>query len=180
MASIERALIKAAASLTLIPLISSCNGDLGTTAVNIPLSPAVGTMRTQEFTAKTGAYQVFIGLGAIPTDQATCLAARPAELLGKKVKYPSRPCKALTPPLGATSWTVTKKGIPVAHGGVPGFPWQWLPSSIGDGSISWIGLGEFSTDPGSRYVVEVTVHPGAIPLEQVHPRLKIESPWSGP
>jgi hypothetical protein len=170
----------AAASLALVPLISSCNVDLGTTAIDMPLSPTVGTVRTQEFVAKRGSYEVFIGLGAIQTDEVSCLAARPAEFLGKKVQYPDRPCKALTPPLGPTSWTVTKEGTPVAHGGVPGLPWQWLPSSIGDGTMSWMGLGGFSTEPGSRYVVEVTVHPSAVPLYQVHPRLKNESPWSGP
>jgi hypothetical protein len=178
--AVKRTFIVTAASAALSPLIASCNVDLGTTAIDMPLSPTVGIVRTQEFVARKGGYDVFIGLGAIPTDQATCLAARPPEFGGKKLQYPDRPCKALTPPLGATSWTVTKEGIPVAHGGVPGFPWQWGPSSVGDGTISWIGLGWFSTEPGSQYVVEVTVHPSAVSLDQVHPRLKIESPWSGP
>jgi hypothetical protein len=177
---VKRTFITAAAGAALPLLIASCNVDLGTTAIDMPLSPTVGTVRTQEFVAKTGSYEVFIGLGAIQTDEATCLAARPAEFLGKKVQYPDRPCKALTPPLGATSWTVTKEGTPVAHGGVPGLPWQWLPSSVGDGTMSWLGLGGFSTDRGSHYVVEVTVHASGVSLDQVHPRLKIESPWSGP
>jgi len=161
-------------------LMTSCNVGHETVAINMPLSPTVGLIRTEEFVAMTGGYDIDIGLEAIPTDEATCLAARPAEFGGKKMEYRDRPCKALTPPLGATSWAVTREGIPVAHGGVPGFPWQWLPSSTGDGTMSWISVGWFSTEPGARYVVEVTVQRSEVPLEQVHPRLRIESPWSGP
>lgn len=166
-------------SLAVCILTAGCGADLGSTALNIPLSPSIGHVRTPEFvTSNDYRYQIFIGVPAIQTDEATCLAVRPVEFNGKKLEYPNRPCRALTPPVGAIDWVVTAGGSQVARGSSPAFPWEW-PRDY-EIAMAWIGIGAFRATPGIRYVVDFDIHPSQFPLEQVHPRIKIESPWSGP
>jgi hypothetical protein len=158
--------------------VTACNLDLNTTAIDIPLSPPVGSVRTREFVASSSvhAYEIFIGLGTISTDEATCLAVRPTTAVdGTKYVYPNHPCNALIPPLGSTQWIVTRAGVEVDRGGSAAAPWTW-PREYEIG-MAWYQLGRFRVEPGERYVVEIIVQPSEVPLDQVHPRLKIETPW---
>ena len=149
--------------------MAGCYSEVELRPLDIPLSPAVGHVRSPEFeTVSPLRYDIVVGLQAKPTEEATCMAVVPD--FAKEVARGR--CKALVPPLGAIDWVVTRSGKVVAEGSTPAFSWEW-PRNDDEIALYPRSVGGFYAEPGSRYVVELNIHPSPLALEQFHPRLQI-------
>ena len=128
--------------------------------IYMPVSLAVGTVRTPEFPVILEAYDIIIQAERpLPISQMMCMmgaTASPFEL---------KECSSDDPLLRA-DWTVWNEGHIVAHGS---------SSRSGSRSIAkdhiWKSLGDFAGEAGKKYVVEVKFTKDGTPLNVANPRL---------
>jgi hypothetical protein len=150
----------------------SCTQDSFGPVLDVPISPAAGHFVSPPFSIhESYGYAIGIGVEARPVDHATCLAALSAE---RRTSNP--PCRALTPQVGAFTWVVTHHGNVVARGAQPATPTDLVRDTQGSSAlekISWGFYDRFHAEPGDGYVVELSVEPSDLPLEQFHPRLAV-------
>jgi hypothetical protein len=128
--------------------------------IYMPVSLAVGTVRTPEFPVILGGYDIIIQADrSLPVSQMVCMmgaTSNPFEL---------KECSSDDPLLRA-DWTVWDGGHIVAHG-----------SSLGSGGRSvandhiWKSLGGFAGEAERKYVVEVKFTKDGTPLRVANPRL---------
>lgn len=136
--------------------------------VNMPITLAVGTVRTPVFTSKGDLYLIAI------------------EFHGRSVNYKELQCKVgsyepgLTQECKAQSliearWRVLEGNSEIAHGEVDGF------SKNFDFAGHFIRryIGEFQCEPNHKYVVEVTFTKDGSSLNFANPHLVVMQPeWS--
>jgi hypothetical protein len=128
--------------------------------IYMPVSLAVGTVRTPEFPVIFEDYDIIIQADrSLPVSQMICMmgaTSNPFEL---------KECSSDDPLLQA-EWTVCNEGHIVAHG-----------SSSGTGGRAvandhmWKLLGQFAGEAGKKYVVEVKFTKDGTRLNAANPRL---------
>jgi hypothetical protein len=159
-----------APSLVVCLAIAGCYSKAERVALDIPLSPAVGHVRSPEFqTSLPFLYDISVGVKATVTDEATCAAVAPdaAKQIARQ-----RGCRALVPPLSKVDWVVRESGNAVAQGSSPAFPWEW-PRNAGEIALYARTIGAFRAEQGHHYVVELQIQPSAPDLAQFQPRLQV-------
>jgi hypothetical protein len=128
--------------------------------IYMPVSLAVGTVRTPEFPAIFEVYDIIIQADrSLPVSQMMCMmgaTSNPFELKG---------CSSDDPLLRA-DWTVCNDGHIVAHGSSA----RSGGSSIAKDQI-WKFIGSFAGEAGKKYVVEVKFTKDGTPLNAANPRL---------
>jgi hypothetical protein len=128
--------------------------------VYMPVSLAVGTVRTPEFPVVVQAYDILIqAQRSLPINQMQCMMGATSN------PFESKNCTSDDPLLQA-EWTVWDGAHVVAHG-------SSAPS--GGSSIAkeqiWKSLGGFAGEAGKKYVVEVKFTKDGTPLNVADPRL---------
>ncbi len=172
---------KTSAILVLIVgLLYVYNRQLHEPVPDTALLPLGGHYQSPEFLALADHfYDIEIGIQAVPTAEAACLAVRPKTAVrGEPLTYPAnQPCRALLPPMGAVDWVVKRApgGEVVAGGTAPAIGWQWpRPFEI---ARAWYGIGRFRAKPGNHYVVILTLHDPQLPRDRYQPLFRVESPY---
>jgi hypothetical protein len=142
--------------------------------VDMPVSVAVGSVRTPEFTVKHEGYQISIRAKKnFPFDEMNCmLGLSPMEPIG------SGNCDK--EPLLNLTWIVWDQGRTVAQGLVHGWSGYggWADKSIDR------YLGHFVGEAKKKYVLELTFTKDGGALKQTEPRLVVEQDpnfwcWAG-
>jgi hypothetical protein len=128
--------------------------------VYMPVSLAVGTVRTPEFPVVVDAYDILIqAQRTLPLSQMICMMGATSN------PFEEKKCTSADPLLQA-EWTVWNEGRLVARG-------SSAPS--GGSSIAkdqiWKFLGGFAGEAGKKYVVEVKFTKDGTPLNGAEPRL---------
>jgi hypothetical protein len=158
-------------------LVLGCEpGDFGP-LLDIPIAP-LGKTRSPPFQLyRDYTYNIVIGLDPMKVDEASCTPSLIAQNPG--IPYP--PCRELTPPHGAMSWTVTQGNKVVAQGGIDASPIDVVrgrPNSWAkDKAMGWDTYGGWFGHPGKDYVIEIDVQPSPVDLAQFHPRLALVKPF---
>jgi hypothetical protein len=138
--------------------------------VAIPMSMAIGHVRTPEFRVNLSAlFNIEIEVQkSIPFDRLNCLLGM--DLLGPRSS--ARPLGECPdqPSVVKASWVLTSDGITVASGSTDDGPrlGSWRNDSITR------QLGAFQSQSGRRYVVDVDVLADGSALRQGNPQLKVE------
>jgi hypothetical protein len=133
--------------------------------VNIPISMAVGHLRTPEFKLNLNApYTIEIEVQkTIPFDALNCLLGM--ALTSTELKE----CRD-RPSVVNASWILTSGGKAVARGSSNDYrSGSWMNDSIAR------ELGHFQSESGRRYVLEVDVLADGSALASGNPRLKVEA-----
>jgi hypothetical protein len=128
--------------------------------VYMPVSLAVGTVRTPEFPVVPQAYDIIIqAQRSLPISQMMCMMGATSN------PFESKNCTSDDPLLQA-DWTVWNEGHIVAHGS---------SARSGGSSITkerlWKSLGGFAGEAGKKYVVEVKFTKDGTPLNVAGPHL---------
>jgi hypothetical protein len=128
--------------------------------IYMPVSLAVGTVRTPEFPVAVQAYDILIqAQRTLPISKMQCMMGATSN------PFEFKNCSSDDPLLQA-DWTVLNEGHIVAHG-------SSAPS--GGSSIAkdqiWKLLGGFAGEAGKKYVVEVKFTKDGTPLNVADPRL---------
>jgi hypothetical protein len=130
--------------------------------IYMPVSLAVGTVRTPEFPVVDEDYDIIIQVQrSLPFSQMICMMG------ATTTSFESESCASADPLLQA-EWTVCNEGHVVAHG-------SSTPS--GGSAVSknqiWKSLGGFAGEAGKKYVLEVKFTKDGTPLNVADPRLII-------
>jgi hypothetical protein len=129
--------------------------------VDMPVSLAVGTVRTPEFAPPSHWYWILLQVEKpLPFQQMKCM-------IGVIASGPldSKDCSSNDPLLRA-DWTVLNDGQVVYHGSSSGFEGGMFTKDY-----IFRFLGSFSTQPGKTYVVEVKFTKDGTPLNVANPHL---------
>jgi hypothetical protein len=135
--------------------------------VNMPISMAIGHIRTREFKINMNApylIDVEVQKEKIPFDTLNCL-------LGMSMAPRSTALKDCTdrPSVVKASWVLTSEGQTVAEGSSDDYrSGAWMNDSISR------ELGHFQSQSGRRYVLDVDVLSDGSSLNLGNPRLKVE------
>jgi hypothetical protein len=134
--------------------------------VNVPISMAVGHIRTNEFKLNMSApYTIDVEVQKkIPFETLNCL-------LGMSMARASTDLQDCpdTPPVAKASWVLTSDGKTVARGSSD----DYRSGAWGNDSISR-ELGHFQSQAGRRYVLDIEVLADGTVLATGNPRLKVE------
>jgi hypothetical protein len=134
--------------------------------VDIPVSMAIGHLRTREFKINLNAlYTIDIEVQkTIPFDTLNCL-------LGTAMAPTSTALQECSdrPSVVKASWVLTSNGQTVARGSSDDYrSGAWMNNAISR------ELGHFQSQSGRRYVLDVDVLADGSPLAPGNPRLKVE------
>ena len=128
--------------------------------IYMPLSLAVGTVRTPEFPVKVEAYDIILQVQrSLPIGQMICMMGMTTN------PFESKNCGSNDPVLQA-DWKVWDQDHVVANGS---------SKLSGGGKIAqdqmWKLIGQFAGEAGKKYVVEVKFTKDGTPLNIADPRL---------
>jgi len=138
--------------------------------VNIPISLAIGTIRTPVFTSSANAYSISLEFrrSSLSEEELQCKvgrldAAEDADKVAEKCKVQ---------PLIDVKWRVLEGDEEIAHGSDGGFS-EHIEL---DNKIVHRYIGEFSCESKHKYVVEVTFTKDGSPLKIANPHLAVMPP----
>jgi hypothetical protein len=153
-------------ALSVAPTDSRAAAQKPKNGVDIPISLAVGTVKTPEFVAKHDLY--FMEIEAqwlLPTGELKCK-------MGFGVVPPTDKCRAKA--VIEVEWRVFDGESVVAHGSAGGISDQF------EAGKDYLGryIGEFQGQSKHKYVVELTFKKDASSLNVTNPRLVVSPPGS--
>jgi hypothetical protein len=140
--------------------------------VDIPITLAAGTVRTPPFTSRGRSYLIAIVIqrSSVSKEDLTC---KFGELeIGQSASGTSEKCG--TEPWIEAKWRVLEDGHETAHGSDGGFS-EHVEM---DGKIVRRYIGDFVSEPGHEYVVEVMLTKDGSALDFANPHLVVMQPES--
>jgi hypothetical protein len=167
-ASKQRRIRNSLAFFSMLSLTLSCSaqecGVCTNNGINMPISLGTGTVRTPEFSAKRGYYNIDIEVKwVLPTDELRCK-------MGFAVSPSDNRCKWAS--LWDVTWRVLDGGEVVAEGTDS----ERNNSFEADSETLSRNVANFKALAHHRYVVELTFLKDASALNETQPRLIVERP----